>query len=173
MRPTLKVVWWLWLVVAFGVTGCAAPTRVAGVGDQFGALPWRGRLAVRVESDQTQSPSQAQSFSAGFELSGTPQVGELTLFTPLGTTVAALSWSPQTAVMLSGGETQHFASLEALIEQALGTEIPVAALFAWLAGEHRVVAGWSADLSQHAAGRITARRIMPAPAAELRLMLDQ
>lgn len=167
MRLGLKGVGAVCLLAAvFLMAGCAAPTRV-GPQDQAELSPWRGRLAVRVESDQ------AQSFSAGFELSGTPQAGQLTLYTPLGSTAAALSWTPDTAVMRSQGEARYFTSLERLIEQALGTEIPVTALFAWLAGENMVAAGWSADLSQHATGRITARRTLPAPAAELRLVLDQ
>lgn len=148
------------------MTGCAVPIQVSRQ-DQSDAAPWRGRLAVRIESDQ------AHSFSAGFELSGNPQVGELTLYTPLGNTAASLSWTTQSAMMRRAGETHHFSSLAALMAQALGAEIPVAALFSWLAGDGVAAAGWSADLSHHATGRITARRIVPAPAAELRLVLDQ
>jgi outer membrane lipoprotein LolB len=128
-------------------------------------------LAVRVESDQLQS--QPQSFAAEFELTGNARIGDLTLFTPLGNTAAALSWTTQTAVMRANGDVRHFDSLEALIKQAVGTEIPVAALFAWLAGDNMAVAGWSADLSQHANGRITARRTDPAPLAELRVVLEK
>lgn len=152
------------------IAGCAAPTR-AGISNQSEVSLWRGRLAVRVESSPPQS--QPQAFSAEFELTGNSQAGELTLYTPLGSTAAALSWSAQTAVMHSNGEVRYFESLDALIKQAVGTEIPVVALFAWLAGNNMVVAGWSADLSQHANGRITARRTDPAPLAELRLVLEK
>jgi len=152
------------------IAGCAAPTRV-GISNQSEVSLWRGRLAVRVESSPPQS--QPQAFSAEFELTGNSQAGELTLYTPLGSTAAALSWSAQTAVMHSNGEVRYFESLDALIKQAVGTEIPVVALFAWLAGNNMVVAGWSADLSQHANGRITARRTDPAPLAELRLVLEK
>ena len=68
---------------------------------------------------------------------------------------------------------RYFESLDALIRQAVGTEIPVVALFAWLAGDNMVIAGWSADLSHHADGRIMARRTQPAPLAELRLVLEK
>jgi len=34
-------------------------------------------------------------------------------------------------------------------------------------------AGWRADLSQHANGRITARRTEPPPQAELRLVFEK
>ena len=49
---------------------------------------------------------------------------------------------------------------------------PVAALFAWLRGEAMTLTGWSADLSQYASGRITARRLQPAPATELTLLFE-
>lgn len=91
----------------------------------------------------------------------------------MGSTAAALSWSAQTAVMRTQGEVRSFESLDALIKQAVGTEIPVAALFAWLAGDNMIAAGWSADLSQHANGKITARRVQPVPLAELRLVLEK
>lgn len=74
--------------------------------------------------------------------------------------------------MRSNGDVRYFASLDELIKQAVGTEIPVVALFAWLAGDNMNVKGWHADLTQHAKGRITARRTEPAPVAELRLVLE-
>ena len=145
------------------VAGWQATTR--------SCFPHRRRIAVT--SGRTPSSGrQSQSFSAEFELTGNAQAGELTLYTPLGSTAAALSWSPQTARMRTNGEFHYFESLDALIRQAVGTEIPVVALFAWLAGDNMVIAGWSADLSHHANGRITARRTQPAPVAELRLVLD-
>ena len=169
MISLLKVVFTAILFAALLITGCAVPTRTTS-SNRTEMSPWRGRLAVRVEADQQQT--QAQSFAAGFELSGNAQAGELTLFTPLGTTIAALSWSAQTAALHKNGEVRTFESLDALIKEAVGTEIPVVALFAWLAGHNMAVAGWSADLSQHASGRITARRTEPAPPAELRLVLE-
>ena len=69
-------------------------------------------------------------------------------------------------------DPRHFASQNALIKHATGTELPVATLFAWLAGENLAAAGWHADLSQHARGRITAQRSSPSPTAELRLVLE-
>ncbi|WP_296444748.1 lipoprotein insertase outer membrane protein LolB [Rhodoferax sp. UBA5149] len=154
------------LFASLFIAGCAVPTR-ASISNQSEVSLWRGRLAVRVESDQP------QSFTAGFELTGNAQAGELTLFTPLGSTAAALSWSSQTALMRSNGDVRYFDSLNALIKQAVGTEIPVVALFAWLAGDNMNVAGWSADLSQQANGRITARRTQPAPLAEIRLVIEK
>jgi outer membrane lipoprotein LolB len=162
----VKVVCAVILFATLFIAGCAAPTRT-DLSKQSEVSLWHGRLAVRVESDQP------QSFSAEFELTGNAQAGALTLYTPMGSTAAALSWSTQTAVMRTQGDVRSFESLDALIKQAVGTEIPVAALFAWLEGENMIAAGWSADLSQHANGRITARRAQPVPLAELRLVLEK
>jgi outer membrane lipoprotein LolB len=150
----------------FLISGCAVPTSNK-ISNQPESLSWRGRLAVRIEAE----PSQ--SFSAGFELTGTATAGELILYTPLGSTAASLVWSPQTAVLRANDDIRYFDSLDALIEQALGTNLPAPALFSWLAGDNRVISGWSADLSQYENGRITARRLNPAPITELRLVLEK
>jgi len=138
--------------------------------DRDGNVVWRGRLAVRLEPDQSQT--QAQSLSAEFELSGDAQQGQLTLFTPFGTTLAVLAWSDQSATLRAEGGTRHFDSLAGLSQEVLGTEVPVVALFAWLAGEALEMAGWQADLSQYAAGLITAQRTQPLPLAQLRIILE-
>jgi outer membrane lipoprotein LolB len=158
------------LLASLLTVGCAVKSRSA-LTPNTDTLIWSGRLSVQIQPEQPQS--QAQSFAAAFELAGNAQTGELTLFTPLGTTAAALSWSNHTAALHSHGDVQYFDSLDTLIRQELGTAIPVAALFAWLAGDNMEVAGWSADLTQHANGRITARRLQPTPMAELRLVLEK
>lgn len=162
MRAVLRAVA---LALYLAVVGCALPPKVGSLKLEDTSV-WRGRLAVRVEG-----PSP-QSFSAGFELTGSASAGEMTLFTPLGGTVAVLAWSAQHATMRVNGQTQHFRSLNGLINQAVGTEIPVLALFAWLAGDTMAIEGWSPDLSQRANGRISAKRLTPVPSVELRVVLD-
>lgn len=152
------------------IAGCTLPTR-AGFDNRVETASWRGRLAIRI-APQTHT-EEPQSFSASFELTGTPSAGELNLLTPLGSTAAALSWSQNTAILRTQGEQRHFDSLSALIEQAVGTDIPVPALFAWLAGTQMTAAGWTADLTSHDQGRITAWRTNPLPRTELRLILDK
>jgi outer membrane lipoprotein LolB len=115
-----------------------------------------------------------QSFSAAFELKGNATSGELSLFSPLGSTLAVLRWSPGSAILNTGSETRRFESLETLVGQATGTPIPVAALFDWLDGVATPVPGWQADLSQlEPAGRIHARRSAPTPVVDLRVALDR
>jgi len=150
------------------LAACAVPPPAS---DNANAKHWHGRLSITVQNDLAQTPSQ--SVTAGFELSGSPQTGELTLYTPLGGTAAALSWSARSATLRSAGESREFASLEAMIRHTTGTELPLAALFAWLAGDNAEVAGWQADLSQYVAGRILARRTEAGSETQIRLILEK
>jgi outer membrane lipoprotein LolB len=146
--------------------GCAQPVR-APQQAEVPAGVWRGRLALQVED----RPSQ--SFSAGFELRGRPEAGELMLYNPLGGTLAALTWAPGSASLRTGNEVRKFESIDALVAGATGTAIPVASLFDWLSGNNTAVQGWEADLSQLAEGRLRARRVAPAPVADLRVALEK
>jgi outer membrane lipoprotein LolB len=158
------------LAAAVLLSACALPPA-ASDGTGASANRWRGRLAITVQATLQQSPAQA--VTAGFELNGSVQTGELTLYTPLGGTAAALSWSARSATLRSAGESRDFASLEALIRHTLGTELPLEALFAWLAGDNSEVAGWQADLSQYAAGRIVARRTEAGSETQIRVVLEK
>lgn len=148
------------------MAGCAQPARAPEPND-FSIGVWRGRLALQVED----SPSQ--SFAAGFELRGRADAGELSLYNPLGGTLAALNWAPGSATLRSGDQVRQFDSIEALVAAATGTPIPVASLFDWLSGNNTAVQGWEADLSQLAQGRLRAHRVAPPPAADLRVALDK
>ncbi|WP_338050934.1 MULTISPECIES: outer membrane lipoprotein LolB [Ramlibacter] len=154
-----------WLAVL--LAACASPPR-APADAAVPADVRTGRLALAVE-DQ---PSQ--SFSAGFELRGRAEAGSLSLFNPLGGTVAVLRWQPGTAVLESPGHApRQFASVDAMVQQATGAPVPVTALFDWLAGVNTPVPGWEADLSSVADGRLRAQRRSPPPQADLRLVLDR
>ena len=114
----------------------------------------------------------AQSFSAGFELKGNPEAGELMLFNPLGNALARLEWAPGRALLHNGDERRESASLQALVQELTGSDLPVAALFGWLKGEAVQAAGWQADLSGLERGRLTAVRHAPAPQTTLRVILS-
>lgn len=115
----------------------------------------------------------AQTFSALFELRGAPQAGDLTLTSPIGSTLAQLHWAPGEALLRNGRETRRFDSVDALIEAATGAAIPVGALFAWLAGRDERVPGWRPDLSQVGTGRLQATRESPEPRADLRIVFER
>jgi outer membrane lipoprotein LolB len=143
------------------LAGCAvAPSRPEPSGPR-----WSGRLALQIEGQPE------GSFTASFDLRGSARAGELELFTPLGGTAAWLQWAPDQARLRAPGQPERqAASLDDLLVQAIGTALPVATLFDWLAGIPSVAAGWQADLSGRAEGRLRARRLT-APAADLRIVL--
>jgi outer membrane lipoprotein LolB len=154
--------WTALLVTAAMLSACATPQRAVQPGEEL----WSGRLAMTVQSDPP------QSFSAGFELRGTPAGGELQLTSPLGTSIATVVWLPGSAEMRQGGQVTRRGSLDELTTELSGTPVPVAALFGWLRGQAGEVPGWQADLSRQAEGRITARRTSPMPVAELRVVVQ-
>lgn len=156
----------LTLSISILIASCAAPTLDKAKNIDKKTF-WSGRLGLTLA---TEPP---QSFHAAFELSGTDQAGQLILFTPLGSVLSELRWSAGGATLQSNGTTRHFDSLDALASEVTGTPVPVAALFDWLQGTQSTHAGWRADLSRLAEGRLSAFRTAPAPAAELRLILDR
>ena len=160
---------WLYLAqfAIFLIAGCAGNQRATGQYDPQ-REEWAGRISLQVASEPV------QSFSASFELKGRAENGELTLISPLGNVLAVLRWSPGQALLDRGSEDiQRFASLDELMERATGAAIPLSALFAWLQGKNAMASGWVADLTRHGEGRFSARRTLPAPEANLRVVLDQ
>lgn len=149
------------LLAAALLTACATPRPSAP-----GEASWSGRLALQVQS------APPQSFSAGFDLHGSPEAGELALTSPLGNTLATVVWSPGNAELRQGEQVTRRTSLDDLTTELGGTALPVAALFAWLRGQAQDAHGWQADLSRQAEGRVTARRTQPLPIAELRIVFQ-
>ena len=140
------------------------------------ASSYQGRLSLRIASDPP------HSLYAGFTLNGDAQTGDLTLNSPLGNSLAQLSWTPQNAVLKANNETKEYASTSALIEQITGTTIPLDALFDWMAGKDTPAAGWEIDLSamkstatsnETVVQRFVAKRLSPLPTAELRIAIDK
>ena len=155
------------LIAIFLIAGCASKQRAAGQ-NSLNPEEWAGRISLQVASEPP------QSFSASFELKGRAENGELTLISPLGNVLAVLRWSPGQALLDRGSQdVQRFASLDELMERATGAAIPLSALFAWLQGNNAPASGWVADLTRHGEGRFSARRTLPAPEANLRVVLDQ
>ena len=128
---------------------------------------WSGRMSLRIDSQPV------QTFSALFELRGSPEAGELSLTSPIGSTLAQLHWSPGEALLKNGSEVRRYESVDALIEAATGAAIPVGALFGWLAGRDDRVPGWRPDLAQVANGRLQATRENPGPTADLRIVFER
>lgn len=147
------------------LAGCIQPPRVTR--DDAGPHYWSGRLALQVED------AASQSFSAGFELQGQPDQGQLTLLNPLGNVMASLEWTPASAVLISGQQRRESSSLDELVQELLGSPVPVAALFEWLQGRNVQAAGWQVDLSTFEDGRLLAQRVSPPPQATLRVAFSR
>jgi outer membrane lipoprotein LolB len=140
----------------------------------------QGRLLVRVDATSRQA---AQSVSAAFELTGDSQRGELRLLSPLGTRMATATWAPGRVLLTTLTGEQRFDTLEQLSQQALGQNVPLAALPDWLKGRPWTQAphqarpdgfeqlGWSVNTTQQSQGRLDALR-SSAPAVLLRVLID-
>jgi outer membrane lipoprotein LolB len=142
-----------------------------------------GRLAVRVEA---QADQPANQISAGFELNGDAREGRLRLLSPIGTVIAEAAWVPGEASLRSSSEdASRYDSLADLTQAIFGTELPIAAMFAWIEGhpwglEPALSAadgfsqlGWQVNTSALAGeGLLTAER-EAAPRVNLRIRLDR
>lgn len=153
---------WLAVPLALLLGACATPRPAPVAGQDH----WSGRLALLVDSNPP------RSYSASFELLGSPQAGELLLNSPLGQTLASVRWSPEGAELLQGAQRVQRASLDELTTELAGTALPVAALFGWLRGQDVPAGGWVVDLSRQADGRLSARREQPQPQAQLRIVFQ-
>jgi outer membrane lipoprotein LolB len=145
------------------LTGCASQRPPLADSAAF----WSGRLALQLHS------TPPQNWSTSFELEGSAARGQMLLFSPIGTTLARLSWTPQYALLEQGQDKTESPSLQNLSQRLTGTNLPLAALFEWLSGQNTTVPGWQVDLSAHPQGRVTARRSTPEPEAILRIVLDR
>ena len=156
------------------LAACASPPR------QLGEAWTTGRMSLRIDASDAKP---AQSVSAGFELRGDGLSGELNLNSPLGSRVASARWAPGLAVLQDGSGERRFETLEALSREALGENLPLAALPDWLAGRpwsgapHQLAEGgfeqlgWQVSLAQRADGLVEVRRAAP-PAVLMRVRLD-
>jgi outer membrane lipoprotein LolB len=181
--------------LAFRGACALALVLLAGCASHPPPLPgyvYSGRLAVRTDA----APAlPARSVTGQFELSGNASSGQLILTSPIGTTVARARWSdpvgtqgiPSRIELEADGATTHYATLEEMMQRAIGDQLPLAAMFDWLSGQPWPAApvqrgadgasfdqlGWHVDLSQLAGNRlIDAQRPQPAPTLHVRVKLD-
>ena len=176
------------MALALLLAACATPPPRAP-GAYFG-----GRLLVRTDATASEG---AKSLAGQFELSGGPRQGQLLLNSPIGTAVARARWQlaalgataggADLIELDTGGPPRSYASLDAMVVDALGERLPLAALFDWLAGRpwpeapatlsadgsHFSQLGWVVDRSALAAERrIEAVREDP-PGLRVRVVNDR
>jgi outer membrane lipoprotein LolB len=128
---------------------------------------WEGRLTLRVEKNP---PEQ---FSTAFEMTGRPEQGQLSLLSPLGTTLAMVRWNPQGASLQQGSDLQNFASMDELTLRLTGAALPLPQLMAWLDRTGPPVNGWNIQAEMLKSGRrVLAQRHQPLPTLQLTVLLD-
>lgn len=89
-----------------------------------------GRLSVRYQQN-----GQPQSLQGKFLWEQQSEQTDITLYSPLGQTIATIAISPGLAVMTqSDGEKRQAPNVTALTQQALGWPMPVDDLRYWLQG---------------------------------------
>lgn len=156
-------------LIACGLMGLLALTGCATQRPQpASALPfWSGRLALQLHS------SPPQNWSASFELQGFAEQGQLVLLSPIGTSLARLTWTTEAALLEQGQDRLESPNLQSLSQRLTGTDLPIKALFQWLAGQPADAPGWQVDLSDYTQGRLIARSSSSAPVAVLRIVLDR
>ena len=156
------------LALAVLLSGCASVTRVAPP-QEVAQARWQGRMAIKVFS------TPIKAFAADFVLAGSPQQGELTLLTPFGTVLAQLQWSAGAARLetADGKKIVNSEGLDSLVLQTTGAALPIAALFAWLQGNHATADGWAVELENPASGHLVARQTVKEPHTELKILLER
>lgn len=165
------------VVAALALAACATPPPPAPAGDSYS-----GRLSLQVAAHDAHP---ARNLNASFELRGSAQRGELSLSTPLGTTLAQAHWRPGEAHLVTPNGGMGFDDLDDLTRRMLGLVVPLAALFDWLQARPWPDApsrawpggfeqlGWQVDLSRRGEGWLQLSRPEPPPAVSLRLRLDE
>ena len=128
---------------------------------------WEGRLNLKI---LTKPPEQ---FSANFSLQGTPALGELTVYTPIGTTLAEASWDSKGAILSEGSNKRYFVSMDALTQHVTGASLPLQNLMSWLNTDGPALEGWEIRSENQPGGRrLFAKRVSPLPQLQLILLLD-
>lgn len=126
---------------------------------------WSGRLALVIHTDPVQRAS------AGFDLRGWAQRGELWLHGPLGQTLAQVHWNEDGAWLeRPDAPAQRYPDVGALTEALTGAALPLATLLDWLQGRPSEAPGWSLLTLDADQGRLQALRHSPQPRVELRLV---
>jgi outer membrane lipoprotein LolB len=125
-----------------------------------------GRFALQIVS---QPP---QSFITSFDLTGGMPEGTLNIYNPFGMQMARVEWTAQSARLLQGNQVRESSSLERLVLELTGAQLPTAALVDWLSGKPTPAEGWNVDVSEWHLRRLVLERVQPAPRTVLRIAFE-
>ncbi|NYT64177.1 outer membrane lipoprotein LolB [Alcaligenaceae bacterium] len=122
--------WWCAGLLCLFLAACATPPKTGGDNTAQG-FERSGRFALSVNYFD----GKQDAVQGGFVWRDTGQALELDLLNPLGNTLARVQVEPGQATLIrSNGATEQAAHPDALVEQVLGSPIPVGGLRDWLQG---------------------------------------
>jgi outer membrane biogenesis lipoprotein LolB len=170
---------WL-LVLLFAISaamvGCTTPPAKqlqaeSGLDSAPDMNHWEGNFSLVVDG------SGAKVTQANFELDGNAMAGELRLFGPFGSQLAAMQWRPGEAIYTDGQQRRSFVNMEELTAQTIGAPLPFSQLFAWFRGENVSIAGWKlSPIDDTSSGKritLNAIRLQPLPQIQLSLSINK
>ncbi|UGQ46786.1 lipoprotein insertase outer membrane protein LolB [Massilia endophytica] len=116
------------------LAGCASTgggtSSTAAVAPYREALTLSGRMSASYTRDGTPG-----SVTVKFDWRQTPQRTDITLYDPLGSTIATIAVTQNEAVLIQNGKEPRSAdSIDALTAQTFGWPLPVSGLREWLQG---------------------------------------
>jgi outer membrane lipoprotein LolB len=121
------------LVLAATLAGCAtsnANLSRATVGDYRETIDLAGRLSVNYRKE-----GRPESITGNFNWSQRPGRIDVSLASPLGQTIAAISVTPEEATLTQADRAPRTArDIDTLTAQSLGWQLPVSGLRDWLQG---------------------------------------
>jgi outer membrane lipoprotein LolB len=121
------------LALAATLAGCATSTANlshATVGDYRETIDLAGRLSVNYQKE-----GRPESITGNFNWSQRPGRIDVSLASPLGQTIAAISVTPESATLTQADRPARVArDIDTLTLQSLGWELPVSGLRDWLQG---------------------------------------
>jgi outer membrane lipoprotein LolB len=121
------------LALAAALSGCATSTANlshATVGEYRDTIDLSGRLSVNYQKE-----GRPESLTGNFNWSQRPGRIDVSVASPLGQTIAAISVTPQAATLTQADRAPRVAKdIDTLSAQALGWQLPVSGLRDWLQG---------------------------------------
>ena len=121
--------WFAMALLTLLLSACVTPGHIGG--GNTNALDRTGRFALNVQH----MGGKRDAIQGGFAWRDDGQQLMLDLANPLGSTLARVQVMPGQAVMTrSNGQQERASTPDALVEQVLGSPMPVAGLRDWLQG---------------------------------------
>jgi outer membrane lipoprotein LolB len=118
--------------IAFALTGCATTNLSSTqVGAYRDTIDLNGSLAVSYQKND----GQPEHLNGRYSWTQRPGRVEVSVLNPLGTTVAEISVTPESATLTQANRAPRTAKdIDTLTQQTLGWPLPVAGLRDWLQG---------------------------------------